>query len=57
MHTENSGDAIRIEQLEVFAHIGVPEDERAHPQRLRRSATLACPDALKFMTRSNESSA
>ena len=27
-------DEIHIEQLEVFSHIGVPEDERANPQRL-----------------------
>ncbi len=25
---------IRIEQIEVLAHIGVPDDERAEPQRL-----------------------
>ena len=31
---ERSGDQVRIEQLEVFAHIGVPEEERAAPQRL-----------------------
>jgi dihydroneopterin aldolase len=40
MHTENGGDAIRIEQLEVFARIGVPDDERAHPQRLTVSMTF-----------------
>lgn len=34
MPTENAGDAIRIEQLEVFAHIGVPDEERAVSQRL-----------------------
>lgn len=34
MQTGNAGDAIRIEQLEVFARIGVPEEERAAPQRL-----------------------
>lgn len=27
-------DAIRICDLEVFYHVGVPEEERAHPQRL-----------------------
>lgn len=32
--TEDAGDAIRLEQLEVFARIGVPDDERAAPQRL-----------------------
>lgn len=31
---ENSGGQIHIEQLEVFAHIGVPAEERAAPQRL-----------------------
>ena len=25
---------IRIERIELFAHIGVPDDERAQPQRL-----------------------
>ncbi len=34
MQTGSAGDAIRIEQLEVFARIGVPDDERAAPQRL-----------------------
>jgi dihydroneopterin aldolase len=28
------GDVIRIERIELFAHIGVPDDERAQPQRL-----------------------
>ena len=28
------GDVIRIEQIEVLAHIGVPDNERAEPQRL-----------------------
>ncbi|HEV2840671.1 MAG TPA: dihydroneopterin aldolase [Chthoniobacterales bacterium] len=32
--TEEAGDAIRIEQLEVFARIGVPDEERAASQRL-----------------------
>ncbi len=27
-------DRIHIEELEIFAHIGVPEEERAAPQRL-----------------------
>lgn len=34
MPTKNTGDAIRIEQLEVFARIGVPDEERAVSQRL-----------------------
>jgi dihydroneopterin aldolase len=33
-------DQIHIEQLEIFAHIGVPEKERATPQRLTVSITL-----------------
>ena len=33
-------DQIHIEQLEVFAHIGVPDDERSAPQRLTFSITL-----------------
>lgn len=28
------GDQVRIEQLEIFAHIGVPDEERAAAQRL-----------------------
>ena len=31
---------MHIEQLEVFAHIGVPDDERSAPQRLTFSITL-----------------
>jgi dihydroneopterin aldolase len=38
--TEDAGDAIRIEQLEVFACVGVPEDERSQPQRLTISITF-----------------
>ena len=37
---EYAGDAIRIEQLEVFAHIGVPDDERSQLQRLTISITF-----------------
>lgn len=32
--SEGVGDQVRIEQLEIFAHIGVPDDERAAAQRL-----------------------
>jgi dihydroneopterin aldolase len=32
--SEYDGDVIRIEQIEVLARIGVPDDERAEPQRL-----------------------
>ncbi len=37
---DKSEDQIHIEQLEVFAHIGVPDKERASPQRLTFSITL-----------------
>ena len=33
-------DRIHIEQLEIFARVGVPEKERAIPQRLTVSITL-----------------
>ena len=33
-------DQIHIEQLEISTHIGVPEEERATPQRLTVSITL-----------------
>jgi hypothetical protein len=36
-----SSDRIHIEQLEISAHIGVLEEERAMPQRL----TVATPSA------------
>jgi FolB domain-containing protein len=31
---EYDGDVIRIERIELLAHIGVPDDERTQPQRL-----------------------
>ncbi len=37
---EYGGDVIRIEQIEVLAHIGVPEDERSQPQRLTISVAF-----------------
>ena len=37
---EYSDDAIHIEQIEVLAHIGVPDDERSQPQRLAISLTF-----------------
>lgn len=40
MQTENDGDAIHIEQLEVFARIGVPDEERSQSQRLTVSMTF-----------------
>jgi dihydroneopterin aldolase len=33
-------DHIHINQLEVFARVGVPDDERASPQRLNFNITL-----------------
>jgi dihydroneopterin aldolase len=33
-------DHVHIEQLEISTHIGVPEEERAAPQRLTVSITL-----------------
>ncbi len=35
-------DLITIADLEVFYRIGVPEIERAHPQRLLLTVTLEC---------------
>ncbi|HZE56482.1 MAG TPA: dihydroneopterin aldolase [Chthoniobacterales bacterium] len=40
MTAEYHDDVIRLEQLEVQTHIGVPEDERASPQRLAFNLTL-----------------
>lgn len=37
---DKSGDQIHIEQLEVFAHVGVPDEERASAQRLTLTLTL-----------------
>ncbi len=37
---EHPGDVIHIEQLEIHACVGVPESERAKPQRLLVSITL-----------------
>jgi len=36
----DKNDCVRIKQLEVRAHIGVPDDERASPQRLAFDLTL-----------------
>jgi FolB domain-containing protein len=35
-----SSDEIRIEQLDVFTRIGVPEEERANPQKLTVSISF-----------------
>jgi len=39
MAPEYSEDAIHIEQLEAFAHVGVPENERSVPQRITITIT------------------
>lgn len=39
-HSQSVDDRIHIEQLEVFALIGVPEEERASAQRLTFNVTL-----------------
>ncbi len=36
----NSTDQIHVEQLEVFARVGVTENERANPQRLMFTITV-----------------
>jgi dihydroneopterin aldolase len=38
--TDLFAERIHIEQLEIFARVGVPEKERATPQRLTVSITL-----------------
>jgi dihydroneopterin aldolase len=40
MNSERHGDVVRLEQIELLAHIGVPEDERSRPQRLTISVTF-----------------
>lgn len=40
MTSENQVDVVRLEQIEVRARIGVPDDERAQPQRLTFSVTF-----------------
>lgn len=44
MTPEYSEDAIHVEQLEVYAHVGVPDNERAVPQRITVTVT-AWPNA------------
>jgi 7,8-dihydroneopterin aldolase/epimerase/oxygenase len=39
-NADNAGDAVHIEQLEVFAHVGVPDDERSSAQRLTFNMTF-----------------
>src|SRR5476649_2526793 len=38
--TTPPNDEIRIEELELLARVGVPDEERAGPQRLTASVTL-----------------
>ena len=38
--TDEPGDIVHIEQLEVAARIGVPDEEREQPQRLTISITI-----------------
>lgn len=40
LETPSPNDEIRIEELELLAHVGVPDEERAQPQRLTASFTL-----------------
>lgn len=44
MAPEYSEDAIHIEQLEIYARVGVPENERSIPQRITVTIT-AWPNA------------
>jgi 7,8-dihydroneopterin aldolase/epimerase/oxygenase len=44
---EASSDQIHIEQLEIFAQVGVPEAEREKPQRLTVTITLWPADHLR----------
>lgn len=40
MTVEDQGDVVRLEQIELLAHIGVPDEERSRPQRLTISVTF-----------------
>jgi dihydroneopterin aldolase len=44
MTPNSSEDAVHVEQLEIFAHVGVPDDERDKPQRITVTIT-AWPEA------------
>ena len=39
MTADFSEDAIHVEQLEMFAHVGVPDHEREKPQRITITVT------------------
>ena len=40
MTSEYQGDVVRLEQIELSAHIGVPDDERSQAQRLTLTVTF-----------------
>lgn len=40
MATDELDSLIRVQGLEIFGHIGVPDEERASPQRLTFNLTL-----------------
>ena len=40
MTADFSDDTIHVEQLEMFAHVGVPDSERASPQRITATITV-----------------
>lgn len=40
LETRSPNDEIRIQELELLAHVGVPDEERAQPQRLTVSISL-----------------
>jgi dihydroneopterin aldolase len=41
LHSDAAAGEIHVEQLEIFARVGVPEGERSKPQRLTVSITLS----------------
>ena len=49
MHSSER-DAIHIEQLELFARIGVTDTERANPQRLTVSITIWPREQFDFLS-------
>ena len=50
MQNEATADQIHIEQLEIFARVGVPEKERATSQRLTVSITLWPKQDMRDLT-------
>jgi FolB domain-containing protein len=45
--TVDEDDCVRIQQLETRAHIGVPDEERASPQRLTFNLALWPADGMR----------